>query len=335
MSRSVLPRPWFALLALGVGCSDEAGRIERAATPIIGGQADTTHPAVIALARSDGSLCSAVVVGPRRALTAGHCVWGAAPKDLQLLVGADADAATTTIGVSRVVLYPTAQQSDVDLTGGVDLAALESEADFPVAPLGLAPATSTATLQGARVTLVGFGRTDPFDASSAGRRHAVTMPVWQACSRTLRVGDDATNVCFGDSGGAVLLDGALVAVVSAGHDGCDTLSLLTRLDAHGAWLPRIVNGALDAPCPECVAPADACDAPIEWVAPSPEPPVAEPTYRAGGGGTCAHSARTESHRSHENSRSKAAFGAMMTMALAAYAARRRAGAGSPTRRFPS
>jgi hypothetical protein len=205
-------------------------------------------------------------------------------------VGADADAATA-IGVTRLRLYPMATQTTDDLAGGVDLAILETDADLPSPPLAIAPPASTDGPTGQPVTVVGYGRTQAFDSTSAGFRESITVPVIDSCTRWFRIGDDVENTCFGDSGGAVLRDGALFAIVSAGHDGCDTPSYATRLDAHRVWLGRVLAGDFDAPCPECVAPSSACDAPIELdpttVAPATSTSTSSSPIRTVGGGACA------------------------------------------------
>ncbi len=308
-------------LALGAvlgiaACSADAEPTEKRASRIVGGALDAEHPAVLGLLRRDGGTCSAVLVAPTIALTAGHCTWGASPQDLSVTLGASASAPERIFGVRRVALYPTAQGSDADAPGGTDLAALELDGPVPATPIAMAAPIGDQGPSGREVTIVGFGRTSAFDPTSAGTRESASLRLGASCSRNVRLGDDATNVCYGDSGGAVLLSERLFAIVVAGRDGCDTPSLATRVDAHAAWLARVREGRLDEPCPECVPPDASCDAAIE-VVPSALTPQADATrgWTVGGGGGCELARRDRSTPS-----TSAAFG----LALLVRALRRRA-----------
>ncbi len=263
------------LLAL-VSCVQQGESAESVTQPIIGGARDDRHPAVVAIVRDDGALCSGVLVAPRIALTAGHCVWGATPSRLVVVVGADVTMPEAKVAVSRIALYPTARQEGDDAVGGVDLAAIEVVEDLTPTPLRLVLRPLSGSLRDRQVTAVGFGRRDPFDAMSAGVRQAVATSVFESCTRVLRLGDDVENVCAGDSGGPVLLDGEVIALVSGGRDGCNTPSHVTRLDAHRVWLSRVIERRFTDPCPECVEPDRACDAPIEASVAAPSEPSQSP-----------------------------------------------------------
>jgi hypothetical protein len=169
--------------------------------------------------------------------------------------------------------------SEADLAGGIDLAALELTADAPVQPMPVRPTLLPSELLGARVEVVGVGRSESSSPESAPRAR-VSTTVSRVCSRLVRLGDAAANACDGDSGGAVLYEGQLAAIVSFGLGGCNTPSSHTRLDAHRAWLDRMIAGRFDESCPECVAADSSCGAPVSpWPA-SPEP-SADCSMRAG------------------------------------------------------
>ena len=225
---------------------------------IIGGAPDSADSAIVAIRRADGATCSAVVVASRVVITAGHCVWASAPADLTVLLGDDLTLPSALVRVTTVELYPTATASNDDLATGVDLAALETATDLGVSPLAVGPDTPTAVLGARAVSAIGFGRTSPFDPASARGRQHVVLPIARACDRTVFFGDAASNVCSGDSGGAVVLDGALFAIVSGGVNGCSTLSLATRLAPHRAWFDRVMARQFGAPCPECLRPDATC-----------------------------------------------------------------------------
>lgn len=272
MHRLALIVSLAASLALPLGCAPAGGAMGAndepgsASAAVIGGASDSTHEGVVAIVRADGSTCSGVVIASQVVLTAGHCTFGFTAEDLEIRVGADATASTQRLPVARVVAYPTASLTSDDELGGVDLAALVTSAPLPTAPVPLATSIEDADLKGHVVTAIGYGRSVAADPASVGRRLAASVVAASVCSRVFRIGDDVTNVCFGDSGGAVLLDGALVGLVVAGLDGCKTPSAVTRLRAHRVWLERVVAGSYDAPCPECVTPDPACSAPVEATA---------------------------------------------------------------------
>ncbi|MGZ3454506.1 MAG: S1 family peptidase [Polyangiales bacterium] len=264
------PLTLIALLAVtGCASTTQEPTAERA-SPIIGG-APSQLDGVVGLIRPDGAQCSGVVVSKRVILTAGHCLTGVDATAIEVRIGVDYANPDATASVMRAERYPTATGTSDDFEGGVDLGALLVVSDLPVTPVARSVVTSDDDLCGKQVLVVGYGRSAPFDPTSNQKRLAVTMPVERCCNRFLQMGGADANACSGDSGGAVLLDGALVALVSAGIDGCSTFTTFTRLTPHQAWIDRVVAGDFGRPCPECMAPDPACDAPVPT---PPAPPVA-------------------------------------------------------------
>jgi hypothetical protein len=90
----------------------------------------------------------------------------------------------------------------------------------------------------------------------------VSLPVTSVCSRVITAGASGSNACSGDSGGAVLLGGALVAVVSGGTPDCSGPTTFTRTDAHANWIAAVIAGST-AQCASCVPPDPACGAATE------------------------------------------------------------------------
>ncbi len=261
-------RATLVSLAALVGCSPSAVEpTAESAQPIVGGAVDRTTTSVVSVHREGATeLCTGVVVAPRVVLTAGHCVW--APGRYTVGFGDDGRAPEAQIEVTRVALYPTATSTESDLAGGIDLAALELASDAAVPPMPVRSAPLPGELLGARVDVIGVGRSGLSSPTSSPRAR-VSTTVSRVCSRLLRLGDGTANACDGDSGGAVLYGGELAALVSFGLGGCNTPSSHTRLDAHRPWLERVLARRFDEACPECVGPDPGCAAPI---AQSPEPP---------------------------------------------------------------
>jgi MYXO-CTERM domain-containing protein len=244
--------------------------VSAAAAPIIGGGPDTNDVAVVALVQqSTGTLCSGTIIAPQVVLTAAHCVYRVDASDLQVLVGPDDSTPTQTIAVASVAAYPTYSDEDTGLQGGVDLGVAFLATPANVTPATAATSPAAGDFAGAEVTLVGYGIDSTASGTGAGMRRSVSLPVDSVCSRLLTVGGLDADACFGDSGGAVLLGGALVAVISSGMGDCATPSLMTRLDAHADWISAILAGGdAGAACPTCVPADPSCGAATETQAAS-------------------------------------------------------------------
>ncbi len=202
----------------------ERGTTERtssASQAVIGGSADTSDLAVVALVQaSTGNLCSGTLVAPTLVLTAAHCVKGIQASDLQVLLGPTTASPTQTVAVTSAVAYPTYDSEDDGIPGGVDLGFVTLASALSVTPVTIRTDTTDAELTGADVTVVGFGVDDGTDNSGSGTRRSVTLSVSKLCSRFFQAGGEDANACVGDSGGAVLLGGQLVGTVSGGNNGC-------------------------------------------------------------------------------------------------------------------
>lgn len=267
----------LATLWCGCGGGEEREVVATRREPIVGGAVDPTHAFVVALELPEGDLCTGVLVAPDVVLTAGHCVRGRSPADITVSFGEDSSHPIATSGVAWVTVYPGATGTIDDYDGGVDLGAVGLSTPTSIAP-ALVVDTAQRDLTGAAVEAVGFGRTDPFNPFTAIRRNVVGLTVLESCTRVIKTGDTQRNTCNGDSGGAILQDGALIAIVSAGMAGCSTSSVQTRLDAHRLWLDALVSGRHDSTCPACLSPDPSCRAPTET--PKAPAPVASTTAAA-------------------------------------------------------
>jgi hypothetical protein len=187
-------------------------------------------------------------------------------------------------------------------------------------PIALNTDATDAELTGADVTLIGYGVSSTTDSTQVGVRRDVLVAVSTVCSRLLTLGDEDANECSGDSGGAVLLGGALVAVVSSGSLDCTAPSNQTRLGAHAPWLEAVLHGDAGAACPECVEPDPSCAALVEGESAVEDAgtPAASPDAGAAGGSRSGGCAVVGSRSPSPRDRSAL----LAALCLVAFAARR-------------
>lgn len=218
-----------------------------AAHAVVGGAADATE-AVVRI-QGPGEPCSGTLVTERIVVTAAHCVQDVAPAALTVQVGAGApwtaELAVDAIWVARTYVMPGPD-------GGVDVALLRLTSVAPVAPIDLGPSRPEL---GAAARVVGFGRSVPGDAASAGARRSVAVTIGGRRGDHVDYGAAGATSCLGDSGGALLQAGALVGVVSYGPSACDGAASAARLDGVAAQLAAVMaawDGACaGGGCPAC------------------------------------------------------------------------------------
>ncbi len=184
------------------------------------GRAPSSVSGVLALSDEHGAtFCSAVLVERRLALTAAHCLG----KPRRLEVRAEGGAVAR---VARATVHP--HYDDPALEN--DLAALVLDRDIGSAlPIGRTPAAD------AVVDIVGFAATTP-DGATRRTQTTGTMEIAEVQPLELVATARGSTACHGDSGGAVLAGGALVAIVSRGPRECDGPVRLTRLDVHQGFV---------------------------------------------------------------------------------------------------
>ncbi len=230
------------------------------ARAVVGGSDDPT--AAIIRVSGAGEPCSGTLLSPRVVITAAHCVQQVDPSSLTIQIG---DAAPWSAELAVEATWIARSYAAAGAGGGVDVALLRLVEDVPGAvPIAIDDGRPTL---GVPLRLVGFGRVAPADAASAGIRRGVDVTLDGRLGDHVQYGRVGATSCLGDSGGALLHDGALVGVVSYGPTGCDGPAFAARLDgvaAHvtevmAAWAGACVDGGCDI-CAFDGTCGDACEA---------------------------------------------------------------------------
>lgn len=224
---------------------------ERALQPVTNGAVDAGDPAVIALVDMEDTVgCTASVIGPHTAITAGHCLAGRDPRTLRAMFGSSlADGVFVAISDARVhPAFDTASFAH-------DVAMLTLREESPVPPLALDDRTIDASLVDVTFTVVGFGTTAAA-SGDGGEKRTGTARISDVQADELTAAPDPSQPCRGDSGGpALLAPDAVAAVVSRGDTACSDHAIYARIDVARASL---VDPYLADTAPGTAHTGDAC-----------------------------------------------------------------------------
>lgn len=244
-----------------------AGPVE---TPVVGG---TSVPAGkypdVALVVSPMALCTGTLIAPTVVLTAGHCI-DTQPKEVLLGSVDYTKPEGEVIAVKSATAYPSWETE-------LDVGVLVLEHASKARPRPIASACTVKDLvNDARVTLVGFGLTSAAGTGDNSKLHETKLVVTDAtctddgdgCEANVApngefvAGGAGKDSCFGDSGGPIYLDNALIGVVSRGigtqAQPCGGGGVYVRADAALAWIEKTTGVQIGTST--CDAKADGLDA---------------------------------------------------------------------------
>lgn len=277
-------------------CGDAA---RSSSSAIVGGSADTTTSGVVMVyihAKAQGGGwgdCSGTVISPHVVLTAAHCVDAAlvglgSDAVYQIYVGHDIYAkpsASDFYAVQATIADPAFIPQAI-ASKGHDVGVVVTNEALPITPVPFAR-TIDASIIGQTARLVGYGETDPTDASSDGVRQSGTTTIAKLDDHEVITADQLPSGCEGDSGGALLttIDGheTVVGVISHGTaiENCGGASITERTDIETDFLDPILAQYDPAP-PTSDAGGDGGD--VVVVPPSSSSCALSPAGTTNGGG---------------------------------------------------
>jgi uncharacterized protein (TIGR03382 family) len=257
-------RKQLTLAALLVSTTSFAGTIEQ---PVVGGTtvAPGKYPDV-ALVVAPMALCTGTLIAPDVVLTAGHCI-ETQPKEVLLGSVDYTKPDGEVIAVKSATAYPSWETS-------FDVGVLVLDHVAKAKPRAIASACTAKDLRiGNDVEVVGFGLTTAAGTGDNTKLHQAALTVRDpictsdpsciakvAPNGEFIAGGDGVDACFGDSGGPIYLDDALIGVVSRGlADGgnrpCGGGGVYVRADRVASWIETTTHRKVTRAA--CEAPADA------------------------------------------------------------------------------
>jgi hypothetical protein len=180
-----------------------------------------------------GRICSGVIIDERWVLTAGHCLLGAG----DVGIGFPFAPPEHYMRSEKVYLHPEYAENPDVRTTVYDFALIQLPADIPASYQVASIATDQAVLKVPGLfSTYGFGLDE---RGWGGTLRKATIFVSDVDRFRLSIHPSyGPNICSGDSGGPIFLEGQLVAINSAGDkSGCEGGWSMGAIVAHGwPWI---------------------------------------------------------------------------------------------------
>ncbi|MCM2280480.1 MAG: trypsin-like serine protease [Bdellovibrionaceae bacterium] len=226
--------------------------------------ADPIATTVVALYNgSKHTTCTSTLVAPNVVLTAAHCL-SKYPNSLRVVFGVNMMSDTADVRrVLRYRVHPLFISGHSQITNRGDLALVQFEGDSPPGfGIGSLLNTEDALQNGTRLTIAGYGLSDPYDETSSGilRKGAVSLrdsrfsETEMVINQSPASADSKSNkkvqaACRGDSGGPafVKINGTLFVVGVArslykdSKRRCQSYSVYSKVSFYRQWIQRTLE----------------------------------------------------------------------------------------------
>lgn len=291
---------WYPVLSLALalgGCLAEAPDAEVGAETraSLGGSPDTDFPGVCVMHvqppdDDQGNMqeqfaCTCTLVEAQTVLTSARCVNENLEEDMvegiEIRFGngfEGGDPFAIEGGAAGITLH---RYFDPDAANLNELALIRLAA-APTAPAVTLNDDPGLLVNGAELTLVGFGITVDSDTDIDAVRNSITTPITTVGDDYVYAGTDDLTTCAGDSGGPGFLDDGgdpVMAVMTSRQGGCTDSVQRTRLDLYTETFLFPFIDRYSGPCPldgECV----------ETGCRSPDPDCDPCLWQGGGAADC-------------------------------------------------
>lgn len=241
-----------ALAACSAGDVDltDPGQLADSGSRIVGGSTYDGLPAVGAITYNGQQHCTGTLIGPRKVLTAAHCVHGFSATAMRFVIGPDIWSPQHTLRVAAVQAHPNYNANTI----ANDIGFLTLSADAPIAPLPVLASMGSSWV-GTNLFFVGYGVNNGYNQTGAGTKRAVWMTISRVEATNFRYQDSGKNTCNGDSGGPAFYRDAsnnyfVAGVTSYGDAYCTQYGVDTRVDAYLTFL-GVSGGGGSQPTDPC------------------------------------------------------------------------------------